>query len=127
MKLPIRFKVKGNTKILNACFSFQASRANFQHGQLKNTNEQNKAMDSIKEEMEQIVFEGEEFTSPIPYTFLYVQWEANKVRRDDKTYKIKEGKNWVGIRAVNLYFFQLIVGELIRNLSLTFTCVMLGN
>lgn len=36
-------------------------------------------MDSVKGSMNGIVFEGEAFSSPIVYSFYYVQWEANKV------------------------------------------------
>ena len=36
-------------------------------------------MDEVKDAMEQINLKGADFDHPIPYTFMYVQWEANKV------------------------------------------------
>jgi len=36
-------------------------------------------MDSVKSAMNEIVFDEPDSFSPIPYTMMYVQWEANKV------------------------------------------------
>lgn len=36
-------------------------------------------MDAVKEAMLGVELAGWEFKHPIPYTFMYVQWEANKV------------------------------------------------
>ena len=38
-------------------------------------------MDSVKGAMLEVEFEGSDFHSPIPYTMMYVQWEANKVKQ----------------------------------------------
>ena len=55
-------------------------RASFQHSELENTTIQNTAMEQIKSGMAGIIFEEEGgFRTPIPHTFMYVQWEANKV------------------------------------------------
>ena len=59
----------------------QASRATFQHKALESTTIRNRAMDSVKGAMMEVQFEGSDFHSPIPYTMMYVQWEANKVRQ----------------------------------------------
>ena len=37
-------------------------------------------MDSVKGAMNGVQFEDSDFHSPIPYTMMYVQWEANKVK-----------------------------------------------
>ena len=58
---------------------FQASRATFQHKAFDNTTVRNNAMDHVKDAMEQVTLTGSRFDHPIPYTFMYVQWEANKV------------------------------------------------
>jgi len=60
-------------------FQITASRATFQHYKLENTTIRNKAMDSVKSAMNEIVFDEPDSFSPIPYTMMYVQWEANKV------------------------------------------------
>lgn len=62
-------------------FIVQASRATFQHWDLKNTTIRNKAMDAVKDAMNNITFQDEDsdFLHPIPYTMMYVQWEANIV------------------------------------------------
>ena len=36
-------------------------------------------MDEIKDAMSDITLDGEGFKSPIVYSFMYIQWEANKV------------------------------------------------
>ena len=36
-------------------------------------------MDSVKDAMGTVELDGDDFNHPIPYTFMYVQWEANKV------------------------------------------------
>jgi hypothetical protein len=36
-------------------------------------------MDSMKADMNAIVFTKEEFSSPIPYSMIYMPWEANQV------------------------------------------------
>ena len=36
-------------------------------------------MDSIQEAMEKVIFEDEGFSTPIPYSIMYMPWEANEV------------------------------------------------
>ena len=57
----------------------KASRATFQHKALDNATIRNNAMDSVKGAMNDVQFGDSDFHSPIPYTAMYVQWEANKV------------------------------------------------
>ena len=59
---------------------FQASRATFRHIDLPTNPEQAAAMDSIQEAMEEVVFGNETFSTPIPYSIMYMPWEANEVR-----------------------------------------------
>lgn len=80
----------------SGAFEITASRANFQHSELQNTTIQNIAMDQVKNEMSAVQFDGEDFSTPIVYGFMYIQWEANKN----------------------------IVSELIRNLVLTFATIV---
>ena len=37
-------------------------------------------MDSIQGAMRDVVFQGEAFSTPIPYSIMYMPWEANEVR-----------------------------------------------
>ena len=37
-------------------------------------------MDSIQEAMREVVFQGEAFSTPIPYSIMYMPWEANEVQ-----------------------------------------------
>ena len=39
----------------------------------------NLAMDSVKESMEALTLPSDPFGNPVAYTFMYVQWEANRV------------------------------------------------
>ena len=66
-------------------------------------------MDAVKDAMEQVELTGSEFNHPFPYTFMYVQWEANKVpfTLHTKTF------NWFS-------YFQIISNQLIRNLGFAF-------
>ena len=57
----------------------QASRATFQHYYLANTRVQNEALESVKDALKGITFPGQSFTTPIAYSFTYVQWTANEV------------------------------------------------
>ena len=41
-------------------------------------------MDAVKEGMDTVELTGEDFKHPITYTFMYVQWEANKVNKMNK-------------------------------------------
>ena len=46
---------------------------------MPDTPSQNKAVKSIKDSMKSIQFTGQNFPSPIAYSFMYIQWEANEV------------------------------------------------
>ena len=46
---------------------------------MANTNEKNMAMNQVKDALKQIIFKAEDFQSPIAYSFMYIQWEANIV------------------------------------------------
>ena len=41
-------------------------------------------MDSIQEAMEGVIFEDEGFHTPIPYSIMYMPWEANEVQLGTK-------------------------------------------
>jgi len=60
-------------------FSVLASRAKFQHEALENTTIKNLAMDSVKLSMEGLDLPSSRFGHPVAYTFMYVQWEANRI------------------------------------------------
>jgi len=60
-------------------FSVMASRAKFQHEALENTTIKNLAMDSVKLSMEGLDLPSSRFGHPVAYTFMYVQWEANRI------------------------------------------------
>jgi len=84
-------------------FELTASRAKYQHYKLANTTIRTTAMQEIKDSMDQITFEQpnniedpDRFLKvPVPYAYMYIQWEANRIISD----------------------------ELIRNLSLTFATI----
>jgi len=78
-------------------FNISATRATFQHNIMPDTPSQNKAVKSIKDSMKSIQFTGQNFPSPIAYSFMYIQWEANEIMGE----------------------------QLIRNLSLTFAIVII--
>merc|ERR1719323_2298061 len=80
---------------LDGGFNITASRATFRHIDLPTNPEQAAAMDSIQGAMREVVFQGEDFSTPIPYSIMYMPWEAN----------------------------ELILGELIRNMALTFAVI----
>ena len=50
-------------------------------------------MDSIQEAMEKVIFEGEDFATPIPYSIMYMPWEANEVMLS--TYSSKQGRRYI--------------------------------
>ena len=79
LKFNVSLENASRADLWNGGFEITASRASFQHSELENTTIQNTAMEQIKSGMGEIVFGGEEFRSPVPHTFMYVQWEANKV------------------------------------------------
>ncbi len=81
----------------NGDFEITACRAKFQHNELKNTSIKTLAMEQVKTGLSQIKFESKLglLDSPIAYSFMYIQWEANEIISD----------------------------ELIRNLSLTFATI----
>ena len=63
---------------------FQASKASFQHKYLPNTTVQIEALNSVRDVLSEIQFSGEEFDSPIAYSFNYVNWTSNKVKNGNK-------------------------------------------
>ena len=73
--------VKILSKLKDSRANLKASRATFQHKALDNATIRNNAMDSVKGAMNDVQFgdSDSDFHSPIPYTAMYVQWEANKV------------------------------------------------
>ena len=75
--------VKILSKLKDSRANLKASRATFQHKALDNATIRNNAMDSVKGAMNDVQFgdSDSDFHSPIPYTAMYVQWEANKVRK----------------------------------------------
>ena len=76
-----------------------ASRAKFQYNTLENYTIKAAAMNSVKSELAKINFKTDELNDlahPIPYTYIYLQLEANQIMSD----------------------------ELIRNLSLTFATIL---
>lgn len=87
----------------NGDFTVTASRAKFQHNELKNTSIKTKAMEEVKAGLAQIKLKtldssdkDENFLpSPVAYSIMYIQWEANDIISD----------------------------ELIRNISLTFATI----
>ena len=86
----------------NGDFSITASRAKFQHNELKNTSIKTKAMAEVKAGLSEITFDISDqetsaslLDSPVAYSYMYIQWEANEIISD----------------------------ELIRNLSLTFATI----
>ena len=97
LRFNISLEDASRSDLLDGKFDITASRMNFQHSELANTTVQNKAMEEIRALLSTVQFQGESFKSPIPYSFFYVQWEANKI----------------------------ISKELIRNLSLTFVTIVL--
>lgn len=77
-------------------FEITAARAKFQHKRMENTTTRIKAMNQIRSGMSQIHFDTDEFlNTPIPYAYIYTQWEAN----------------------------ETISAELVRNLGLTFATI----
>ena len=87
----------------SVAFEMTASRAKYQHYKLANTTIRTTAMQEIKDKMSDIVFDKpsniedpDKFLQvPVAYSYMYIQWEANRVISD----------------------------ELIRNLSLTFATI----
>ena len=63
----------------NGDFELTASRAKFQHSELKNTTIKSKAMTEIKNGLNQIHFNLSDLPSPVAYSIMYVQWEANDI------------------------------------------------
>lgn len=76
-------------------FTITATRAKFQHNRMSNTTTRIKAMNQVKDDLNAIYFENG--VTPIAYAYMYMQWEAN----------------------------ETISSELIRNLALTFTTILI--
>lgn len=81
LKLNVSYEDNNNLiqVLKTGTFKIMASRARFQHFALKNSTVRNKAMDGVKDAMNEVYFADQSFHHPIPYTVMYVQWEANKV------------------------------------------------
>ncbi len=71
-------------ELLDGKYEITASRLTFQHVYLANITVQVAAMDEINQKLKEIDFDGKNFTSPISYSFLYLQWEANKVMEEQE-------------------------------------------
>ena len=87
--------IKGN-------FEIKGIRAKYQYSQLDNIDIKTKAMDTMKSKLRNITFDTNSENNldhPIAYTFMFIQWEANRV----------------------------ISHELVRNLSLTFGTIAIGD
>ena len=87
--------IKGN-------FEIKGIRAKYQYSQLDNIDIKTKAMDTMKSKLRNITFDTNSennLNHPIAYTFMFIQWEANRV----------------------------ISHELVRNLSLTFGTIAIGD
>lgn len=62
---------------LSGRFDVTAGRMHFKHSELTEFDEQNEAMDEIRNGLDAITFEGEAFQHPIAYSYGYMQWESN--------------------------------------------------
>jgi len=73
-------KVSGSILDLNGNFTFTGSRLSFHHISLRNATDKNTALASIRSLAEQINF-GADANPPFPiaFTYIYVEWETNKV------------------------------------------------
>ncbi len=93
---------------------FQASRGNFRHRFLPNTTIQIAAMDDVKEAFGKVQFDKEDFRRPIPYSILYVQWEANKVTTPIACKTIVDGnevaRSTASLRAQNSPHLAVVQG-----------------
>ena len=97
---------------------------------MPNTSSQNKAVKSIKDSLKSIQFTGQNFSSPIAYSFMYIQWEANEVSAKRI---MMVGWYWNFCNPVKIFntskthftFLQIMGEQLIRNLSLTFAIVII--
>ena len=81
----------------------------------------NLAMDSVKESMESLALPSEPFGNPVAYTFMYVQWEANRV--------LESFYPFIHYGTMNHHRFilssQIIGKQLIRNMGLAFAVIAL--
>ena len=77
-------------------------------------------MDSVKSAMNEIVFDEPDSFSPIPYTMMYVQWEANKVYNSIPYIEEQSKNNFTEIQGLvkgaklclNPYFFGWLEKEI---------------
>ena len=73
-------KVSGSLVDLEGNFTITGSRLGFNHLSLKDASVKNTALDSIRNLSQQIDFgEGANPPFPVVYTYIYVEWESNKV------------------------------------------------
>ena len=70
-------------------------------------------MDSVKLSMEGLDLPSSRFGHPVAYTFMYVQWEANRVRRT------------ICCDIVHNELSQIIGRQLVRNMGLAFAVIAL--
>ena len=69
--------------LLAGKFEIEASRATLKHIDINGRpRDQAEAVATMKADMKDIVFAGENFSSPLPYSFWYVPWEAQQVCYD---------------------------------------------
>ena len=97
---------------------------------MPNTSSQNKAVKSIKDSLKSIQFTGQDFPSPIAYSFMYIQWEANEVSAKRIMAVSQHWKENTPVKSFNTFnthwtFLQIMGEQLIRNLSLTFAIVII--
>merc|ERR1739838_361276 len=78
----------------------------------------NRAMDAVKEAMLGVELAGWEFKHPIPYTFMYVQWEANKTILHQLVRNVSLAFGAIAIVSV------LLIADIVVSL-LVFLCVAL--
>ena len=97
---------------------------------MPNTSSQNKAVKSIKDSLKSIQFTGQDFPSPIAYSFMYIQWEANEVSAK-RIMAVSQHWKEIPLSRVSTHlipielFLQIMGEQLIRNLSLTFAIVII--
>ncbi len=75
----VTLKDEDKDDLLAGKYEVTASRVTYQHVYLANTTVQVAAMDKIKDGMNGITFPNVDISHPIPYSFLYMQWDANRV------------------------------------------------
>ena len=87
----------------------------------------NLAMDSVKQSMEGLDLPSSRFGHPVAYTFMYVQWEANRVIQPFFTqlYKCASQNMYGYVSEIQHHFCQIIGKQLVRNMGLAFAVIAL--